>query len=121
MKPVHALMLAAGMAVLAPSAALAGDPENSAVNERDRAGTTLTPTDQGGSESDLRITQGIRQALMDEELSMNARNAKVITIDGMVTLRGPVENEGEKQRIADLARGVTGVRGVDNQLEVTGD
>lgn len=120
MKRVLSVVLAAGLAGLAP-AALAADPENTAVNERDRSGTTLTPEDQGGGESDLRITQHIRQALMDEDLSMNARNAKVITIDGTVTLRGPVESEGEKQRVADLARGVAGVRAVDNQLEVSGD
>jgi osmotically-inducible protein OsmY len=121
MRILLVLALATGLAGLAPPDARATDPDNTAVNERDRSGATLTPADQGGSESDLRITQSIRQALMDEELSMNARNAKVITVDGMVTLRGPVENEGERQRIAELARGVTGVRNVDNQLEVSGD
>jgi osmotically-inducible protein OsmY len=120
MKPVFTLVLAAALAGAAPGA-LAADPDNTAVNERDRAGTTLTPTDQGGSEADLRITQGIRQALMDEDLSMNARNAKVITVDGVVTLRGPVESAMEKQRVAELARGVAGVRGVNDQLEVSGE
>ena len=121
MKSLLVLALAAGLAGSAPSAARAADPDDTGVNVRDRSGTTLTPTDQSESESDVRITQSIRRALMDEDLSMDAKNAKVITIDGVVTLRGPVEDGAEKQRIADLARQVAGVRSVDNQLEVTGD
>jgi osmotically-inducible protein OsmY len=43
---------------------------------------------------------------------------KIVTIDGIVTLRGPVLNEKEKNSIANKATKVAGVRKVENQLEV---
>src|SRR5207253_4648606 len=76
-------------------AALANDnaktkPDNTATNERDRSGETKTSGDQSNSSADLKITQAIRQALMkDRELSTAAKNIKVITANGQVTLRGP--------------------------------
>jgi hypothetical protein len=89
------------------------------VNERDRNSATRTPEDQGGGEADLRITQDIRKAIMGRnDLSMTAENVKVITADGVVTLRGPVKSDDERSTIERLARDVAGVRRVDNQLEV---
>jgi len=99
------------------SAARAAD--NTARNERDRSGATLTPGDQGTSQSDREITQRVRKALMDRnELSITAKNIKIITVNGKVTLRGPVKNDQEQQTIASLAQQVAGVSAVDNQLEV---
>lgn len=66
-------------------------PDNTATNERDRSGETKISGDQSNSSADLKITQAIRQALMkDDELSMTAKNIKIITANGQVTLRGPV-------------------------------
>lgn len=42
----------------------------------------------------------------------------VAVSDGVVTLRGTVDNSVEKDLAAELARGVDGVRSVDNQLQV---
>jgi len=68
---------------------------------------------------DLGITQKIRQAVVkDDALSMTAKNAKIITVDGVVTLRGPVKSDKEKTEIGALAQAVTGVKRVDNQLEI---
>jgi hypothetical protein len=90
-------------------------------NERDRAGDTKTPGDQGESEADRGITQRIRQAVVaDDALSSQAKNAKIITANGVVTLRGPVESNQEKTQLASLASRVQGVTKVDNQLEVSG-
>ena len=36
-------------------------------------------------------------------MSVNARNAKIITADGKVTLRGPVESQQERDTIARIA------------------
>ncbi len=95
------------------------DADDTARNARDRDGRTLTPMDQGGTESDRTITQEIRKAVTDrDELSTNARNVKIITVDGVVTLRGPVKSETEKTTVASLARRTTGVKRVDDQLEV---
>jgi osmotically-inducible protein OsmY len=50
---------------------------------------------------------------------MQARNVKVISQNGVVTLRGPVETEAEKANIETLARNA-GATQIDNQLEVAG-
>lgn len=95
------------------------DADNSAKNERDRAGETVTPGDQSNDEANLKVTQAIRQAVVaDESLSMNAKNVKIITDHQRVTLRGPVKTEEEKTTIDRLAKAVAGERTVDNQLEV---
>ena len=70
------------------------DASNTGINKRDRDDKTLTPMDQMNNRSDLKITQEIRQALMKDEFSMDAKNIKVITRNGTVTLRGPVETAG---------------------------
>jgi osmotically-inducible protein OsmY len=93
--------------------------DNTEKNERDRNGTTLTPLDQSESEADRNITQEIRkQVVADDALSMNAKNVKIITANGVATLRGPVKSEQERASIARIASQVTGVQRVDNQLEI---
>jgi hyperosmotically inducible periplasmic protein len=106
-------------------AAMAADdktkPDNTAINERDRSGETQTSGDQSNSSADLRITQAIRQALMkDSELSTSAKNIKIITNNGQVTLRGPVRNAQEKAKIDQLARSAAGGAKIDDQLDVKG-
>lgn len=49
---------------------------------------------------------------------MNAKNVKIITIDGRVTLRGPVNTAEEKRLIGDIAIHIAQLENVDNQLEV---
>lgn len=96
------------------------DNDNTGKNIRDRDSMTKTPGDQSESEADRTITQKIRQAIMaDDSLSTNAKNIKIITINGVVTLRGPVANSQEKEVIARKVNGVRGISRVDNQLEVT--
>jgi hyperosmotically inducible periplasmic protein len=93
--------------------------DNTKKNERDREGTTVTPLDQSESEADRRITQEIRQQVVkDDRLSLDAKNVKIITIDGVATLRGPVKNQQERADIGALATRIAGVKRVDNQLEV---
>lgn len=91
---------------------------NTGINERDRDGKTLTPMDQMNNASDLKTTQEIRQALMKGEFSMDAKNIKVITRDGEVTLRGPVKTTAELQKISMLVKPMPGVKSIDNQLQV---
>ena len=94
-------------------------PDNTKVNQRDRDGATSTPLDQGNSEADLKLTQHIRQAVMaDDSLSFTAKNVKIITRDGKVTLRGPVKTEHERNAIEAAARKVAGAAAIDNQIEV---
>jgi osmotically-inducible protein OsmY len=94
--------------------------DNTGRNERDREGSTATSGDQGGTEADRSITQKVRQAVVDDEqLSATAKNVKIITKEGVVTLRGPVKSSQEKSQIASAAQRVDGVKRIDNQLEVT--
>lgn len=92
--------------------------DNTARNIRDR-GQTITPSDQSENEVDRTITQKIRQGIMeDPALSFNAKNIKIITINGVVTLRGVVNQEKEKIEITKKIKSISGVRNVDNQLEI---
>jgi len=93
--------------------------DNTKKNERDSDSATKTPLDQGGSEADRTMTAEIRKGVVGADgLSMNAKNVKIITKDGLVTLRGPVKSEDEKNKIASIATDVAGVKRVDNQLEI---
>jgi hyperosmotically inducible protein len=96
-------------------------PDNTATNERDRSGETKTSGDQSNSSAELKITQAIRQALMrDRELSMTAKNIKVITANGQVTLRGPVRSAQEKAKVDQIAKSAAGGAQIDDQLDVKG-
>ena len=108
-------------AVLAAVPAVAGqnDADNTEKNVRDRNEKTLTPPDQGGNASDRELTAAIRRAIVqDDSLSTNAHNVKIVTVDSVVTLRGPVKSAAEKAAVASKAEKATGVKRVDNQLEV---
>lgn len=93
--------------------------DNSGRNVRDADGDTLTPMDQSNEPRDLELTKKIRSELVaDDSLSLKAHNVKIISVDGIVTLRGPVENAAEKERIASLAEKAAGSGKVRNHLEV---
>lgn len=93
--------------------------DNTERNEYDQKTGALTPGDQGESEADRELTRQVRQSVMQEDgLSMNAKNVKIITQNGVVTLRGPVDSDTEKSRIASLAQSASGAKRVDNQLQV---
>jgi len=95
--------------------------DNTAINQRDRGNQNLTPIDQSNKPSDLKITQEIRRAIVkDDQLSIDAKNVKIITIDGAVTLRGPVKTDQEKADIAAKAAQLAGESNVHNELEVAG-
>lgn len=103
----------------APQSSAAVEADNSGRNVRDRNEAAKTPMDQSENEADRTITQTIRKAITsDDSLSTNAKNVKIITNDGTVTLRGPVQSEKEKADIEAKAKQVAGVKNVDNQLEI---
>jgi hyperosmotically inducible protein len=110
---------AANAAAMPSQSPTPSEPDNSRVNARDKGGNTLTPMDQGKGEGDRKITQNIRQAVVkDSSLSFTAKNVKIITINGKVTLRGPVKTDAERSAIEAAAKKVAGVNRVDNFLEV---
>ncbi len=95
-------------------------PDNTARNKPDGTNETKTPLDQSQAGVDVRVTADIRRAIMtDSNMSMNAQNCKIITDkSGLVTLRGPVNSQSEKDAIEAKAKAIAGVTKVDNQLEV---
>jgi hyperosmotically inducible periplasmic protein len=106
-------------------AAMAADDksnaDNTAINERDRSSQTKTSGDQGNNTADLNTTQAIRRALMkDSGLSTTAKNIKIITANGQVTLRGPVKTAQEKAKVSQLARSAAGGAQIVDQIDVKG-
>ena len=95
-------------------------PDNTGKNVRDRNDATLTPGDQGTSPADRDITQKVRKGVTSgtNDYSMVAKNIKIITTNGKVTLRGPVKTDAEKAGIEAIAKTIAGDGNVDNQLEV---
>lgn len=83
------------------------------------AAAAKAATDQSDKAEDLKITQDIRQAVVkDSHLSITAKNVVIVTVEGQVTLRGPVTTEAEKMTIDTLAKTTAGETKVINQLEV---
>ena len=124
MKHLAAVMLFAGGLVVSVTAARAqGYPaDNSGKNVRDWKDAAVTSGDQSNTQSDLHITQAIRKTVVaDKALSVNAHNVKIITANGVVTLRGPVKSSAEKATIGAKAEHVAGVTRVENQIESASD
>ncbi len=93
--------------------------DNTALNTRDRQSEAKTSFDQSNDKKDIEITASIRRAVMHEDnLSMTAKNVKIITENGVVTLRGPVQTAAEKAMIAKLAQSAAGQAKIVDQLEV---
>ena len=107
------------LSALAKDAPTPTPADNTGKNLRDRSGETKTSGDQSNSKADIQTTAAIRRAVMhDGSLSMMAKNVKIITANGMVTLRGPVKTEAEKTAIAKDARTAAGRAKIENKLEV---
>lgn len=94
---------------LAPAQEAAPAPDNTRVNKRDRKPKAVTADQQKDNTADLTTTKNIRKALVDDKsLSMYAHNVKIITMDGMVTLKGPVRSAEEKKTIEAKAAEIAG-------------
>ena len=92
--------------------------DNTRKNTRDRDDQSQTATDQSNDPADIKIAADIRKMVVnDESLSMMAKNVKIVTIDGVVTLRGPVETEKEKTVIESHAK-QAGAKKITNELEI---
>ena len=108
------------LAAVLVSSALSQDPnaDNTGKNVRDRDDQSETATDQSNNPADIKMTADIRKMVVgDGSLSMMAKNVKIITVDGAVTLRGPVETEKEKAAIESHAK-QGGAKKITNELEI---
>ena len=110
---------------LLSTAAIAGsawsqdtNADNTGKNTRDRDDQSQTATDQSNDPADIKITADIRKMVVnDGSLSTMAKNVKIITTDGVVTLRGPVETQKEKAAIESHAKHA-GAKKITNELEI---
>ena len=108
-----------GLAV-APSFAQA--PDNTKVNERDRAKSQPTADQAKNTLTDREIMQKIRKAVVDDKsLSTYGHNVKIISQHGKVTLKGPVHTDEESKNIESKAVEVAGSGNVTNMLVAKGD
>jgi osmotically-inducible protein OsmY len=110
--------LVMGAALLA-TPALAQQPDNSKNNQGDGNSGAMTAQSQKENPSDRAISQKIRKSIMqDKSLSTYAHNIKIVTMDGKVTLKGPVRSDDEKSAINAKAVAVAGADNVTNNLEI---
>ena len=113
------LFILASVLVNIQGICLAQSADNTKINKRDSSPTELTADQQGQTKEDIEITQKIRKAVVnDESLSINAQNVKIITIDRVVTLKGPVESEEEKMAIEEKAAQIAGKENVRNEIDI---
>jgi osmotically-inducible protein OsmY len=118
------LLIIAGLTAGIATCATAQDssqpaPDNTKMNARDRNNAEPTADQQKHDLSDRDITRQIRESVMkDKSLSTYAHNVKIISQNGMVTLRGPVRSEDEKRGVEADASAVVGQDKVTDELEV---
>ena len=78
----------------------------------------MTDRSAGQTFDDAGITAKVKAALMAES-GVDGLKINVDTFSGLVTLKGEVPNQGQVDRAGQIARGVEGVKDVDNRLTVT--
>jgi osmotically-inducible protein OsmY len=96
--------------------------DNTKVNQRDRNSSEPTADQQKANKSDRELTRAVRRALVqDKALSTYAHNIKIVSQDGVVTLKGPVRSQEEKQAVEAKAAEVVGAPDkIHSELDVTG-
>jgi hyperosmotically inducible periplasmic protein len=94
-------------------------PDNTKVNAQEQNKSLSTADQQKNNPSDRDITQQIRQSVVsDKSLSTYAHNVKIVSQNGMVTLKGPVRSDDEKRVIESKAAAVVGQDKVTSELQV---
>jgi len=95
------------------------DADNTDRNKQDQDGKTKTPMDQSNAPEDIKLVAKIRKMVVDDKsLSATAKNCKIITNSGRVTLRGPVNTAEEKSIVEAHAVMSAGKDKVESHLEV---
>jgi osmotically-inducible protein OsmY len=116
------LLLSVGVVVRAQEPTTQQAPpaaDNTSTNQRDRNASEPTADQQKENHSDREITQQIRQSIVkDKSLSTYAHNIKIVTQNGQVTLKGPVQSEDEKRAIETKAAQVAGQDKVSSELNI---
>ena len=78
-----------------------------------------TADQQKNARRDVELTAQIRRAVVsDKSLSIAAHNVKIISISGVVTLKGPVRSLDEKKAVAEKASQIAGTGNVRDELSI---
>jgi len=79
----------------------------------------VTADQQKNDATDIDLTRRIRKSIVqDKALSVDAHNVKVISRDGIVTLKGAVRSDTEKTIIDAKAIAVAGQGKVNNEIRI---
>ena len=117
-------LVLAGLLLSGTTSIFAQEPtaDNTKTNQADRSSDQPTADQQKSNRSDLDLTQQVRQAIMDDKsLSTYAHNVKVISQNGVVTLKGPVRSDDERRAIQAKATDVAGEGKVVSELTIVPD
>src|ERR1700730_19040635 len=95
------------------------NPDNTKTNQRDRSKAEPTADQQKENDTDRELARKVRRSVVsDKALSTYAHNVKIVAQNGMVTLRGPVRSEEEKQAVeAKAAEAAGGPDHVKSEIE----
>jgi hyperosmotically inducible periplasmic protein len=100
-------------------ASQAGTAQTAPDNSNQNKNQNPTADNQSNIQSDRITTAKIRKAITaDKTLSTYAHNVKIITLNGAVTLKGPVKSDEEKQKVASMAANVVSADKVTDELTV---
>jgi osmotically-inducible protein OsmY len=113
-------LLTSGIVIQAPAQeAATPKPDNTKTNKQDRVEGAATADQQKENKSDRALAQQIRKAVIaDKSLSTYAHNVKIVAQNGIVTLKGPVRSEAEKNTIEQKAVEVAGANNVKNEITI---
>ncbi len=115
MKKVFALVPILGLALIAGPQA-----DNTKANQH--ADHSTTAEDQSNAKNDVELTKKIRREITkNSDLSVYAHNIKIVAKKGVVTLKGPVRSEAEKQQVLSVAQQVAGSAKVINDIQVVSE
>lgn len=113
------LKVAAPAALVLLFTAYSGYSQTAVDDSAQNKGQKTAADSQTNAKSDRLTTAKVRRAIIaDKGLSMYAHNVKIITLNGAVTLKGPVKSEEEKQKVAADAASATSADAITNQLTV---
>jgi len=90
-------------------------------DSKDSYGNSNRMSSNSNQSADWEITTKVKGSIMSsgDSLSTGARMVSVNTTDGVVTLTGTVATREEMNKVVKIARNVSGVKSVDNQLSIS--
>ncbi|MDX2178959.1 MAG: BON domain-containing protein [Bryobacteraceae bacterium] len=116
---IHKILSAGALAaVLLAANPVSQEPDNTRANKRDESKHAATADKQSNDPADMKLLREIRREFVRGSFSTYAKNVKILTHAGQVTLRGPVKSSEEKASLEAIAKKLAGDNNVISHLEV---